>query len=125
MIRLSRKTRGSVMSNLRDVLKSEISKYVGSGIRANSRLFLMLDDHHQLYAVNSVDEPRTDAVATVLLMARIVGDTIIIEEDHTATKLAYVLMMRGIPPEQIKINYYDEDLLTNNNLKETQEFSGV
>jgi|GEM_PF-2561151 len=113
------------MQNLRDVLKSEICKYVGNGIRANSRLFLMLDDHHQLYAVNAVDEPRTDAAATVVLMARIVGETIIIEEDQTATKLAYVLMMRGIPPEQIKINYYDEDLLNDNRLKETQEFSGV
>ncbi len=91
---------------LKKILREEVEKYSGQGV--NCYLFPLLDDEHQNYAVNAVDYPTREQTAGVVVMARIVGSSIVIEEDMTDKKLVDALIQRGIPREQIILAYAGE-----------------
>lgn len=88
---------GWQVDTLSEILKNEVSWYAGSGHGAKMRLFRILDDTNQTYAVIAVDVPKHDEPAGVLVLARVVGDKIIIEEDSTDKPLYKSLMHAGIP----------------------------
>jgi hypothetical protein len=98
------------MASLNDILREEVAKYAASGRGANILLFPLLDDEHQIYAVNAVDYPTREDVALVIVLARIVAQVVVIEEDTTDKKLVDALLQRGIPREQIVLAYAGEPI---------------
>lgn len=94
------------MDKLKQILKAEVKKYAGAGV--NCYLFPFLDDENQHYAVNAVDYPTRTQTAGVVVMARLVNDKIIIEEDLADKKLVDALIQQGIPREQIVLAYAGE-----------------
>lgn len=96
------------MDNLKDVLKEEVAWYTGSGYGAGLRLFTLLDDNNQVYAVNAIHLPRERHTSGIVVLARIVDDKIVIEEDRTDRPLVKHLMERGIPREKIILAFAGE-----------------
>jgi len=98
------------MVTLAEIVREEVTKYAGGGRGANIILFPLLDDVHQTYAVNAVDYPTRNDVAGVVVLARIVGDKVVIEEDTTDKKLVDALLQRGIPRDKIVLAYAGEPI---------------
>lgn len=98
------------MDPITRIVREEVAKYAGSGRGANIILFPLLDDEHHVYAVNAVDYPTREEVAMVIVLARIVGDRVVIEEDTTDKKLIDALLQRGIPRDQIVLAYAGEPI---------------
>lgn len=98
------------MDNLKRTVREEVEKYAAGGRGANILLFAILDDKHSIYAVNAVDYPKCDDVAGVVVMARIVGNRVVIEEDTTDKKLVDALQQRGILRDQIVLAYEGEPI---------------
>jgi hypothetical protein len=96
------------MATLKEILKEEVRKYAGSGRGANLLVFPLLDDEDLTYGVVSVDYPQRKEGAGVVVMARLMGDKIIIEEDTTDKPLLDALLQRGVPREQILLAYQGE-----------------
>jgi hypothetical protein len=96
------------MDTLKTILRDTLMYYVGSGRGANIRLFPVFDDEHQVYAVTAVDYPTHKDVAGVVLLARIVGDMVVIEEDATDKSLLDRLEANGIPRDKIILAYAGE-----------------
>jgi hypothetical protein len=98
------------MGELKDILRSEVRKYAGSGRGANLRLFPLLDDENQTYAVAAVDYPVREDVAGIVVLARIAGDKVVIEEDTTDKPLVEALTQQGVAREQIVLAYAGEHI---------------
>lgn len=98
------------MDTLRAILKEEISWYAGNGRGANVILFPMLDDLHETYAVNAIEYPTRSEGAGVVVLARIVGDIVVIQEDNTDKPLLNALLQRGIPRDRIVLAYAGEPI---------------
>jgi uncharacterized protein with ACT and thioredoxin-like domain len=96
------------MDRLKEIVRTEVKKYAGTGNGINVKLFPVLDDENLIYAVNAVDYPTRDEIASVVVMARIVGDKVIIEEDATDKKLVDALLQQGIPRDKIILAYAGE-----------------
>lgn len=89
------------MDTLKQIVREEVEKYTGGGRGAGIILFPLLDDHHQIYAVNAVEYPERSNFTGVVVMARIVGEMVVIEGDHTDKPLVDALLQRGIPRSQM------------------------
>ena len=98
------------MDILKKTVREEVEKYAAGGSGANILLFDILDDERGIYAVNAVDYPKRDDVAGVVVIARIVGNRVVIEEDMTDKKLVDALQQRGIMRDQIVLAYEDEPI---------------
>jgi hypothetical protein len=98
------------MDRLKETLREEVIKYAAGGRGANAILFPVLDDAAQTYTVIAVDYPIREEIALVVVLARIVGDQVVIEEDTTDKKLVDALLQRGIPRGQIVLAYADEPI---------------
>ena len=98
------------MDTLNAILREEVEKYAGSGRGGNILLFPVLDDQRQIYAVNSVYFPDRKEAATVVVMARLIGETIVIEEDSTDRPLVDALRQRGVPRDKIILAYAGEPI---------------
>ncbi len=97
------------MLTLEKIVRMEVRKYASSGEGANARLFPVLDDEFKTYSVIAVDYPtRTHEASLVVVLARVVGDKIIIEEDTTDKPLVDALMQKGILRENIILAYAGE-----------------
>ena len=100
------------MDNMVKILREEVEKYAGGGRGANILLFPLLDDINQTYAVNAVDYPTREQPAGVVVLARILANKIVIEEDMTDKKLIDALLQRGISRGDIVLAYEGEPLPT-------------
>lgn len=98
------------MDNLTAVLCEEVLKYAAGGRGANILLFPVVDDARQTYSVLAVDYPSRKATAGVVVLARIVGDQVVIEEDTTDKPLIDALLQRGIRHENIILAYENEPI---------------
>ena len=94
------------MDQLRNILVAELDKYTGEG--ANALVFPVYDDSRQHYALIVVDYPTRQQFAEAIIIARIVEDKIVIEEDMTDKKLVDALLQQGVPREQIVLAYDNE-----------------
>lgn len=103
-------------ANLSQVLCEEVKRYADGGRGANIRLYFLSDDDHCIYAVNAVDDPIRppygfdERPSDVMVMARVEGEMIIIEDDATDKPLVDALMQRGIPRNQIILAYAGEPI---------------
>jgi XisI protein len=99
------------MAGLSEIVKDEVSWYAGSGRGAGIKLFRLLDDVNQTYAVTAILDPNPDNdPAGLVVLARIVGDVVVIEEDRTDRPLVDSLMHAGIPREKIILAYAGEPI---------------
>lgn len=92
------------MEDLKALLKSEVAWYASGG-GLNNRAFFTYNDQDQVYAALIVDHPTRHNAAGVMILARIEGDNIVIEEDSTDRPLYRTLMEMGIPRERIICTY--------------------
>lgn len=60
--------------------------------------------------MNAVDYPKLREVAGVVVLARIVSNKVVIEEDTTDKQLVDALLQRGVAREQIVLAYTDEPI---------------
>lgn len=91
------------MGGLAEIVKKEVSWYASGGF--NLKSFLLTDERQQIYAVNVIDYPKRKRPAGVVVLARIVGDTVIIEEDRTDRPLEERLVAAGVLREKIICAY--------------------
>ncbi|GIK67490.1 MAG: hypothetical protein BroJett018_52840 [Chloroflexota bacterium] len=64
----------------------------------------------QAYTVNVIDTPERRQPAGVVVLARVIGDYVVIEEDLTDRPLVDRLVAAGIPREKIILAYAGEPL---------------
>jgi sulfur carrier protein ThiS len=97
-------------SVLAPLVKREVSLYAGKGF--NVDVYPILDDEHLTYAIVDVPHNRENMKVTVVNMARVVGDRIIIDEERVDDKPLYEALIHnaGIPREQIILAYAGETL---------------
>ena len=100
-------------TTLTTIVRREVDLYAGSTHQAT--LHTVHDDQNQTYAVVVVPDKADDRPAWVMVMARVVDDTIIIEEDTSLDRpLVDALMVNaGVPREQIILAYKGEAVPTN------------
>jgi XisI protein len=94
------------MDSLTEIVKKEVAWYANEGY--NVILYPILDDVHQTYAINSIGHPNREEFSGITIMARVVGDKVIIEVDNTDRPLVDGLRHAGIPREQIILAYAGE-----------------
>jgi XisI protein len=93
--------------SLLDAVRTEVKRYAGYSPIA--RLFPLLDDASRTYAVIIIEDDPAARPASVIVMARVVDEKIIIEEDTTDKPLYDALMFNAhIPREQIILAYAGE-----------------
>jgi XisI protein len=97
------------MDTVSNIVREEIAWYAGSGRGANILLFPILDDERKIYSVISLDYPERTGSGIVVL-ARIIGDQVVIEVDNTDRSLSQSLLQRGIPRAQIVLAYSGEPI---------------
>lgn len=89
--------------------RQEVERYVGFSPQAN--LYPLLDDTHQTYAVVIVPHWPRQLPTEIVVMARVIGDQIVIEEETTDKPLVDALMVNaGIPRQQIVLAYAGEKI---------------
>lgn len=98
------------MDHIKQIVRQEVNKYASGGRGANILLFAILDDEQGIYAVNAVDYPERNDVAGVVVLARVVKNLVVIEEDMTDKKLVNALQQAGIVRDQIILAYDGEPI---------------
>jgi hypothetical protein len=96
------------METLKAIVREEVGWYAAGGTGANVRFFKSFDEEAQTYVVTAVVYPKYDDSAGVVVLVRIVGDKVVIEEDATDRPVEQRLMERGIPREKIILAYRGE-----------------
>jgi hypothetical protein len=90
------------MASLASVVKEVVFSYASGGL--NLRTFALSNEEQGVYGVNVIDWPERRRPASVVVLARIEGEQIIIEEDSTDRPLVEALVMAGIPRERIVLH---------------------
>lgn len=96
--------------SLVDIVRREVFLY--SGNAQSIKHYTAFDEDKQLYAVIAVPENADLRPAWVPIMARVVDDTVIIDEDTSIDKPLYQALMvnGGVPREKIVLAYKGEKL---------------
>lgn len=96
------------MASLTEIVKQEVFWYAGGGSKVKYLPFA--NEIEQAYTVNVIDTPERRQPAGVVVLARVIGDYVIIEEDLTDRPLVDRLVAAGIPREKIILAYAGEPL---------------
>lgn len=98
--------------NLAEITRREVDLYAGN--THDAKLYPVLDDKNQSYAVITVPDRAEERPAWVAIMARVIGDTIIIDEDTSLDKPLFEALMvnGGVPRENIVLAYKGEPVST-------------
>jgi hypothetical protein len=96
------------VAQLNDIFKDTLLQYVGKGF--DNRSFPLVNEAEQIYAVNIIDTPIRKRKAGVVVIARVDGDRVIIEEDLTDRPLVDALVKAGVPREKIVLAYAGESV---------------
>lgn len=100
------------MVSLASIVKEVVFSYASAGL--NLRTYALSDDAQGVYAVNVIDWPERHRPAAVVVLARIEGEQVIIEEDLTDRPLVEALVNAGISREKIILKYAEESTATSN-----------
>ena len=97
------------VTKLTQIVQREIEGYTGAMLKGKS--YTVFNPDKQVFAVVDVPDhfPRKFPVS-IAVMARIVGDLVVIDEDTTDRPLVNELIRAGIPREQIICTYIGESL---------------
>jgi hypothetical protein len=93
---------------LTELVQKEVESYARPAIKATA--YAMSDVERQQYSVLIVPSYPRKFRAGIVVMARVVGNKVVIEEDTTDRPLVDELVRAGIPREQIICAYIGEKL---------------
>ena len=91
------------MASLASIVKEVVFSYASGGL--NLRTFALSNEDQKVYSVNVIDWPERHRPASVVVLARVEGEQVIVEEDLTDRPLVEALVTAGIPREQIVLKY--------------------
>ena len=91
------------MASLASIVKEVVFSYASGGL--NLRTFALSNEEQGVYGVNVIDWPEHRRSAGVVVLARVEGDHVIIEEDLTDRPLVDALVAAGISREQIILKF--------------------
>jgi hypothetical protein len=99
------------VTDLTQIVQREVADY-NNVIAWKSQSFYLEDMEHQIYMV--VDVPNADHPLVknpgIIVMARVLNDKVVIDEDKTDKPLYEELVNAGIPRSQIILAYAGESL---------------
>jgi hypothetical protein len=98
------------VAELTTIVQQEVADYAGPAYKAKT--YYVEDLKRQIYTVIIVpdDNYPLNLKAGVTVLARIVGDSVVIDQDITDRPLYEELIRAGIPREQIVLAYAGESL---------------
>lgn len=101
------------MESLAKIVQQELTWYTSGG--EDLEPYLMQNPEKQVYAVVVVDTdpPQNYVHSDMVVMARVVGDYVVIEDDRTDKPFKERLMAAGIPREKIILAYAGEKVPAN------------
>lgn len=99
------------MADLAETVKEVVFWYAGSS--PHTRTFKLANEAEQVYAVTILDTKNRQLDAAVVVIARIEGDRVIIEEDLSDRPLVERLVAAGIPRHKIISAYMGEPIPEN------------
>jgi len=91
------------MTSLAEIVREVVFSYASGGL--NLRTYALSNDAQHIYAVNVIDWPERHSPVSVVVLARVEGDQVIIEEDLTDRSLVEALVSAGIARERIVSKY--------------------
>ena len=94
------------IADLTEILQHEVEEYSGPSIKAKT--FAISDAAKQTYSVIIVPDFPRKFEASIMVLAHVENDNVIIEEDTTDRPLWRELVRAGIPREQIILAYAGE-----------------
>jgi XisI protein len=92
--------------DLIETVKDIVFSYAGGG--QHLRMFPMMSLDERVFAVTIVDEGVQRYPAAIVVMVRLDGDRVIIEEDTTDRPLVEALVNAGISRQNIVLAYIQE-----------------
>lgn len=90
-------------TTLKQILLEELDKYTGQGL--NDFAYLTSNDTEGIYTIIDIATIRDKRIVSTVLIARLVGNKVVIELDHHDKTLAEALTARDIPESQIILAY--------------------
>jgi hypothetical protein len=97
-------------TELTTIVQQSVFDYAGGG--NNIEVFAVANADKTVFAVLIVDSPVHQQDADIVVMARLVDEYVVIEEDTTDYPLLEVLLKRGIPRQQIVLARAGEPIPT-------------
>jgi hypothetical protein len=94
------------MASLNEIVKQVVFSYATAGLKL--RTYALLNEAQGVYAINVIDWPERHRPAGVVVLARVEGEQVIIEEDLTGRPLVEALVNAGVPRERIVLKYAEE-----------------
>ncbi len=88
---------------MKQILLEEMEKYTGKGL--NDYAYLTSNEADQIYTVVDIATIRDKRIVSTVLVARIVGQQIVIEVDHHDKQLVDALLAHDVPKAQIILAY--------------------
>ncbi len=97
---------------LKHIVKHEVLGY--EAISDLDTVYAVLDDENQKYAVMIIPAKQQERPAWAFVLARVIGDIVVIDEDGPADKPLHQALMKnaGIPREKIVLAYKNESIPT-------------
>lgn len=86
-------------STLQQILLEEMAGYAGEGL--NDFAYLTTNEVEQIYTIVDIATVRDRRLVGTVLVARLVGDRVVIELDRHDKSLVDALRARGVPEKQI------------------------
>ncbi|MEM6283523.1 MAG: element excision factor XisI family protein [Chloroflexota bacterium] len=101
-----------VTETIIDIVQREVAAYA-AGTWYKVRPFFIADAEQHIYTIAAIpdtDYPLPEVKPALVLLARVVNSSVIIEHDSTDKPLYEALMQSGIPREQIALAYAGETI---------------
>jgi hypothetical protein len=91
--------------SLAEIVQHELEQYAGN--THDATLYAVSDTQQKIYTVICVPENEAERPAWVMLMARVIDNKVIVDEDTSLDKPFYEALMKNanIPREQIILAY--------------------
>jgi hypothetical protein len=90
------------------IVQREVEAYAAAGWQMTD--YRVSDKERQVFTVIGIPDYPRDQHVSVVVMARVEGEYVIIEEDITDRPLVKELVRAGIPRERIILTYIGEQL---------------
>jgi hypothetical protein len=100
------------IENLASLLKEEVARYAKAEAWRGDLFFFEASDKPVYSVIFAPHEDHPDKLPSVVIMAQVIGDNVIINEDGTDRPLFKRLMEQGLSRQQIILAYAKESLPT-------------
>lgn len=95
-------------STLTQILLDELKGYTGEGL--NDYAYLTTNEVEGIYTIVDIATIRGKRIVSTVLIARLVGNKVVIEVDRHDKTFADALQARGVPESQIILAYRGDSI---------------